>query len=220
MTHPKLGQIYMLHRVEPLSPDGKSDPLTVSPDFLCRFLDTRLKQGAEFIGIGEVPERICDKRKGFVCLTFDDGYLDNLTQAYPLLRERHIPFCLYLTSDYILGRATPAWNPGASMLSPSQVKQLAADPLCTIGAHTRSHPRLDSLSYEAQESEIKDGKMEIEGLVGKPVEHFAYPHGDYDSQTVEILRRLGFRTAVTCSGRNLRRDSQPLELDRVFVGDR
>ena len=147
----------------------------------------------------------------------DDGYLDTLTLAYPILKERQIPFCVYMTRDYYQGKSKPHWNPEASMMGVDQLLELSSDPLCIIGAHTCSHPHLSQLSDENQRHEIEACKTDLEQLVGKPVLHLAYPHGDYNEETVRIVRDLLFDTAVTTSGRQVRNDSKLLELDRVTL---
>ena len=70
-----------------------------------------------------------------------------------------------------------------------------------IGAHTVSHPILARLPRAAAEREIADSKQALEALLGEPVPLFAYPNGrpadDYTDDSVDIVRRLGFRAAVT-----------------------
>ena len=62
-------------------------------------------------------------------------------------------------------------------ISSESLKILDADPLCTIGAHTVSHPRLDTLSFDDQQKEIAQSRQELEALLDHPIHHFSYPHG-------------------------------------------
>ena len=179
-------------------------------------LDAMRSEGVEFIGIDQVAERIkTGNRKPFVCVTFDDGYLDTMTLAYPVLKERQIPFCVYMTRDFYRGNTKPHWNPEAPMMGIDQLVELSSDSLCTIGVHTCTHPHLSRLSSEEQRQEITDCKVDLEQLLNEPVLHLAYPYGDYNQDTLRIVRDLGFETAVTTSGRQVRNDSKLLELDRV-----
>lgn len=220
LFHPVLGQVLMLHRVvEHLGPQPEALRLEVTLDYLVNYLDALRAKGADFIGIDQVAERLKSKdRSRFVCVTFDDGYLDTYTLAYPVLKERQIPFCVYMTRAFYRGEAKPHWNPAVEMMNVEQLVALSKDPLCTIGAHTCSHPHLRQCTVAGQWHEMEDGKDDLERIIGKSVRHFAYPYGDYNQETLRIALEIGFRTAVTTSGRPVRSDAQLLELDRVTFG--
>lgn len=219
LLHPKLGKILMLHRVvERIGPQPEAKTLEVTIDFFAKTMDDFLRQGVDFICIDQVSERVKSKNRHlFVCITFDDGYLDTYTHAYPVLKKRQIPFCVYMTRDFYRGIAKPHWNPGVEMMDREQLIAMASDPLCTIGVHTCSHPHLSQLIEEDQRREIEECKADLEQIIEKPVCHFAYPYGDYDERTLRLVKDLGFETAVTTSGRHVRSDSNLLELDRIFV---
>lgn len=153
----------------------------------------------------------------FSCFTFDDGYLDTYTLAYPALERLGVPFCVYMTRDFYRGTARPDWDVDSPMMNAKQLKAMSESPLCTIGAHTCTHPHLSTLPADKQRTEIADCKSDLENLLGKKVRHLAYPHGDYNKATIEIASELRFTTAVTTSGRHVRNDSRLLELDRVFA---
>ena len=101
------------------------------------------------------------------------------------------------------------------MMGVDQLLELGSDLLCTIGVHTCSHPHLSQLVVEEQWREMADCKADLERLLGKSMLHMAYPYGDYNQATIQIARDLGFETAVTTSGRQVRNDVSLLELDRV-----
>lgn len=220
--HPPLGKVLMLHRVvDRVDFNPKPPYLEVTRDFLEEVIKGFQKNGVDFIGIDQVGERIrSNKSPYFMCITFDDGYLDTFTKAYPVLKDRQIPFCVYLTRNFYRGEAKPHWNPWVEMMGEEQVLALASDPLCTIGAHTCSHPHLDQLAEEDQRCEIADSKADLERLIGKTVRHFAYPYGDYNEKTIQIVHELGFETAVTTSGCQVRNDAQLLELGRVNLTEK
>ena len=135
--------------------------------------------------------------KRFICVTFDDGYRDNYTLAYPLLKRLGVPFTVYVTSGFIDNRLPMWWYSEQQLgISTEELRKLDADPLCTIGAHTVSHPKLDTLSYEEQYKEIANSKQELEQLLGQPVQHFSFPHGAHNADTLAICRELGFKTNV------------------------
>jgi peptidoglycan/xylan/chitin deacetylase (PgdA/CDA1 family) len=85
-------------------------------------------------------------------------------------------------------------------LTPAQARELAADPLVTIGAHTMTHPRLIQLSDDDAYRELHQGKRLLEETLGVEVRHLAYPFGGPDAcgkREVEFARQAGYRTAVT-----------------------
>jgi len=107
-----IGYIYTFHMVCPkgdyLAP---IDELRVSPKFFEKFLREQQKR-LDFISIDEVPERMQQQKKGtkpFGVITFDDGYEDNYTYAYPILKKLGIPFTIYVSVNLVNDHA-PIWN--------------------------------------------------------------------------------------------------------------
>ena len=106
-----IGYIYTFHMVCPkrdyLAP---IDELRVSPEFFEQFLREQ-QERLEFISINDVPERMANQRKGkpFGVITFDDGYEDNYTYAYPILKKLGIPFTIYVSVNLVNDHA-PIWN--------------------------------------------------------------------------------------------------------------
>lgn len=87
-----------------------------------------------------------------------------------------------------------------SILSWGELRDLARDPLVTIGAHTRRHLALAKLSRAEAMLEIAEGHARLEKELGRKIHHFSYPYGDEASagpRDFEIVREAGFRTAVT-----------------------
>jgi peptidoglycan/xylan/chitin deacetylase (PgdA/CDA1 family) len=98
------GHILMFHRICPegemISTPGLS-PIEVPPEQFTSILDFFQKRDYEFLSLDKVLEKLLSRRRDrFVCITFDDGYLDNQTIAYPILKERNIPFAIYITNSF------------------------------------------------------------------------------------------------------------------------
>lgn len=223
LLHPKLGCIPMLHSVtEQVSEEGRFRHLEITPEALDDLVQNYQHRGWRFVSMDDIVEEFQvsgfkSQHTPFISLTLDDGYLDTYTTAYPLLKQLQVPFCVYMTRDFYHGIKKPNWNGNVQMMNVKQMLQMSRDPLCTIGAHTCSHPRLSGLSAEEQRREMKECKDDLEQLLGKEVKHMAYPYGDYNQDTVKIATELGFATAVTTSGRFVRSDSQLMELDRLVT---
>ncbi|MEN0088109.1 MAG: polysaccharide deacetylase family protein [Pseudomonadota bacterium] len=112
------GGILMLHRIEAnkassFNPNGM---LSITPEFFDRVCDWLASSRYEVITLDEAVERLRSTAGGkrpsgnpFVVLTFDDGYLDNLTQALPILERHNLPATLYPATGLIEGTATMWW---------------------------------------------------------------------------------------------------------------
>lgn len=218
LLHPELGCILMLHRVVAQRSEGENRELEITPGFLEQTIKDYKQKGFRFASIDEVGE-ILEKGKvdkPFVCLTFDDGYRDNYTNALPILKKEQVPFAVYATTGFVDNKQSMWWYPNERLgLSRDELLNLDAEPLCTIGAHTVTHPKLEELSAQEQRMEIKQSKQELENLLGHPVDHFSYPHGSYNEDAIVVVEECGFRTALMAWGGVVRKGDFPLLLHRV-----
>lgn len=212
LTHPVVGEIWMLHRVvEHVSNVPEQKELEVTVAWLEQKINEYRNKGYTFVSIDNLP-----KHGRWVCLTFDDGYRDNYTVAYPMLERLGVPFTVYVTSGFIDNQLSMWWYPNQQLgMSSDELQLMDADPLCTIGAHTVSHPKLDTLTREQQYHEIAESKQALEALLGHDIKHFSFPHGAHNDDTLAICRKLGFRTVVQSWGGPLRRGENPYPLPRI-----
>ena len=111
-----IGSILMLHRVCPedggVRIQGNSG-LEVTPEYLEKTIQYLMKENYEFVSMDTVYDRLqgeCGGRK-FLAFTFDDGYADNLTYAYPIFKKYNVPFTIYVATSYPDGQLTPWWYP-------------------------------------------------------------------------------------------------------------
>jgi peptidoglycan/xylan/chitin deacetylase (PgdA/CDA1 family) len=86
------------------------------------------------------------------------------------------------------------------MMTSAQVRQLA-DSGMTIGGHTMTHPILARTDLQTARREVTEGRERLQAIAARPIELFAYPNGkpveDYLPETVELVRSLGFKAAVS-----------------------
>ncbi len=166
--------------------------------------------------ISMLPNEATHSSGSSITITFDDGFANNLTEAAPLMQQAGIRAINYLVADRI--GQTSDWEAreggeADSLMNESQIRDwLAAGHW--IGAHTCTHPRLSRLPRDRAREEITAGRKKLEDRFGIPVEHFAYPYGDYDDSTVELVGEAGFKTACTMH-RGINQSKTPaLELKR------
>ena len=112
LFHPKVGEIWCLHRVIPERSTFKSNrDLEITPGYLEQLIREEREQGFRFVDMDTFVEAANWKRreKKLIHITFDDGFADVFTQAYPILKQYQIPFTLYVTTDMPDGRADLWW---------------------------------------------------------------------------------------------------------------
>jgi peptidoglycan/xylan/chitin deacetylase (PgdA/CDA1 family) len=88
-----------------------------------------------------------------------------------------------------------------------------------IGAHSVTHAVLPSLAREARSAEIRDSKRQLEKLLGRPVTGFAYPFGDYDTETSDLVREAGFEWACTTETGGVNRHTDLFRMPRLAAED-
>lgn len=144
-----------------------------------------------------------------VWLTFDDGYADNYSNAFPLLQQYGFRGTFALVTD-------PIDFNDRNYLSWPQVQEMQAAGM-EFGAHTRRHMDLRDRSWAFLEEEVLASKITIETQLGQPVMFFVYPAGRYDAQTLRFVETAGFELAATTAYGFEHRYRDRFELSRVRV---
>lgn len=103
-------------------------------------------------------------------------------------------------------------------LEPSEVAELSAEPLVTLGAHSHGHEVLTRLAPEACVQSILEGRALLERWGGRPVVHFAYPSGFHNAQVESAVRAAGFETAMATRPGLWGAASSPFAIPRIAVG--
>lgn len=193
-------RILMYHRVDALS---EFDQLTVSPDVF----QQQMALLSRLYRVVPLTQALAELESGrvvrnTVVITFDDGYLDNLTLALPILEQFSLPATVFITSDFAAGSLQhPRYSntPNAARLHMNwdEVKQWLRFPSNEIGAHSCSHPYLQRLSDAQCRAEISNCQDDI---VKAGVPHngiFCYPSGDVSEREANLVASSGYTAAVT-----------------------
>lgn len=132
-------------------------------------------------------------------LTFDDGYRDFYTHAFPLLEVLRLPATLFVTTRFVdEGVPCVMSRPPEQRLLPvtwSMLREMHASGLVTIAAHTHTHAELPGQSPARVRDELMRPRALIEERVGATARHFAYPRAVWDP-TVEAEVRAVYESAA------------------------
>jgi len=144
-----------------------------------------------------------------IILTFDDGYCDAYTEAFPLLQQYGMIGTFFLITGFI-DRGEP------DHLSWAQVKEMYRAGM-QFGSHTYTHPDLRDKPVEYLVWQILGSKEAIELRIREPVRFLSYPSGRYDQRTVDVLHSAHFWGAVTAHQGMEQSSEHPFELQRIRV---
>ncbi len=152
-----------------------------------------------------------------MCVTFDDGYRDFLTTAFPVLKKYGIKTTVFLVTNLIGGTYTTSMGDSFEVLSEPDLTELSASGLVEFMPHSLTHPDLDRIPLEQAKREIEDSRSRVRQLTGKPADVFSFPRGRYTPVILEMLRASGWRAALTVVPGVARGSSDPMQLPRFPI---
>ncbi len=147
------------------------------------YVTLRLSEAVKWL---EAP---CNGRGRPVVITFDDGFQDFYSNAFPILSRHSFSATMFLPTAYI-GR-TPQSFKGVECLTWGQVRELRNKGV-EFGSHTATHPQLKSLPAVDVEHEVRTSKDTIEQELGFAVKSFAYPYAFPETNRPFITQLRGF----------------------------
>lgn len=165
------------------------------------------------------PRKFKRARKSQVVITFDDGFRDNYTNAFPILKELSLPAACFIVPQWISKSNTQ--SPNREFLNDKEMKEMHNHGI-SFCSHTLSHPMLPHLDYKQQKAEILKGRQELYERINDPVvmDAFAYPYGEYNETTLEILKELKFKIGLTVWHHLNGPQENPLRLKRLTADGR
>lgn len=186
--------------------------MSIRPDILERQLIYLVEKGYTFITLDELAAanqaRLPEKP---IILTFDDGYRDFYTDAFPILRKHRIKATAFIVYNFI--------GKDHNYMDELQIREVVGSGLVEIGSHTLSHRYLTSLPTADAEKEIRESKVLLEKKFGVEVKHFAYPGGFTDETLGQQVEAAGYLTAVGTQKGAVSNDSDLYHLPRLRVGN-
>jgi peptidoglycan/xylan/chitin deacetylase (PgdA/CDA1 family) len=213
--------ILVYHQISEAPPKGAPfRGLYVSPGAFARQMALLKLLGYQGLAMGALLPYLKGERSGKVVgITFDDGYLNNLSHALPVLQRHGFSATCYAVSN-LLGQ-TNVWDRDIGI---AQVPLMDAGQLRLwvaggqeVGSHTQNHARLLQSDAATALGEMTQDKAALEGLLATPVQHFCYPYGEYAPEHVAMARQAGFETVTTTRRGRSAVKGNLLELPRVPV---
>ncbi|MGC5343807.1 polysaccharide deacetylase family protein [Streptomyces sp. DT171] len=227
--------VLLYHAVMEDPPDWIAE-FTVRPRDFAAHLDLIESSGRTPVPVGVLADALAGRPGGRaplparpLVLTFDDGFADLPGPTAEALAARSMPGTAYLTTGALVrsphvgaGPTTGRGGARGSLLPPAPMMRLDRAPLLErygieVGAHTVTHPQLDTLPAAALRRELGDSKAELEDVLEHEVVHLAYPHG-YSSPAVRrAARTAGYRSAVAVRHALSSTDDEPYRIARLIL---
>lgn len=206
--------IFLYHYVEYVKDDGDTirKSLNTVPYLFEQQVKTLKDGGFTFITAKDLADALDDKitlPQKSVILTFDDGYQDFYTDVLPILKKFKVRAVVYIVPNFL---------DKPNNLSMWQLEEIVQSGLVEIGAHTMDHSYLTGLPIEKVKYEIEQSKRYLEKSLGIKVTSFAYPYGAFDNTIIDMVKKAGFKSAVTIISGNLAQDTNRFFLSRIKPG--
>jgi peptidoglycan/xylan/chitin deacetylase (PgdA/CDA1 family) len=184
---------------------GKSHPyyqINTSPTIFARQMKWLRDGGYQTLSLSQLHAAFeCgDVTPKAVVVTFDDGYQDFYTDAFPALRKYDFTATVFLATGRI--QDTSMRIEGVDYMTWREIRELTAEGV-EFGSHTVSHPDLRSLGPEEIDYELGCSKETIEDQIGASVNSFAYPFAfpeedrSFTRYLVDVLENHGFESGVS-----------------------
>lgn len=166
---------------------------------------------SELVKLNEIPE------KSFV-ITFDDGYEDNYLNAFPILKKYDFKATIYLVPN----QKTNHWEEKntsvlSNLLNEKQILEMQNSGLIEFGSHTLSHVNLSTINDEQLLNELKKSKEEVEKIINKECEAFAYPYGKFDDKIVNAVKKTGYKNATVVKRGLFEQNDNVFTIKRVGI---
>ncbi|MDR0734944.1 MAG: polysaccharide deacetylase family protein [Elusimicrobiota bacterium] len=184
---PKKGLVaLMYHNIE--DTDDKN-AFFINPKIFKKQLEVILDKGFTPINFDQMAETVLHDAPlpaKPVVITLDDGYLNNWTRAFPILKEKNIKANIFLTCDFI--------GVKKDYLTWEQILEMQGSGLISFGSHTLTHKRLRDLTSDEAKKEIKGSKEFLEKKLNRPIYSFCYPYGSgaFDKRIRPLVLETGY----------------------------
>ncbi|MEN5300327.1 polysaccharide deacetylase family protein [Ochrobactrum sp. S1502_03] len=194
--------------------------LFVHPDSFRRQMLCLKYLGYKGLSVRDAWPYLRGKKQGkVVVITFDDGFLNTLENAAPVLADCGFTSTNYFVANQIGG--SNIWDredgipdtPCMNMLQMREWDALGHE----VGAHTLDHVLLPETDDPEARRQIAESKLKLEDMLGKPITNFCYPYGGNNPIHREMVRDAGYESAVTTVSRSAKPDDDIYGIPRLYI---
>jgi peptidoglycan/xylan/chitin deacetylase (PgdA/CDA1 family) len=209
-------RMLMYHRVA----DIPGDRLSVHPESFARQMDFLRSGGWQVVPLSSALAAEGAGCRPRVALTFDDGFRDFYSAAWPILRERGFPAAVFVVPGLIEGkisleryRGRPGEHVPLDWASLGELMRAGV----TVGSHGLTHRELTALTEKEAKEEIEESARIIGEKLGTRPAWFAYPRGRNHPLHRRLAESAGYRGAVTVAPGACRPSGDPFALPRTEI---
>ena len=170
--------------------NSKKDGLSVSPESFERQMKFLRDYKYNVISLESLMSLMNNKTRiprNTICVTFDDGSLNNYDVAYPILKKYDIPADIFIVVDFVGKDGYMTWL---------EIQEMCKNKM-SIGSHSMTHPFLQFMKdKDAVKKEIRDSKSIIESKLNEKIYVFAYPLGGFNEEVKKEVIDAGYIGAV------------------------
>jgi peptidoglycan/xylan/chitin deacetylase (PgdA/CDA1 family) len=206
--------IIMYHSVNPSAERGNM--LVVSDKTFLRQMRFLKEHHYNVVPLETVYDLIKNKKKipmRTIAITFDDGYKDNYTYAFPILKKYNFPATIFVIVNEVE-------RPEGDRLSWGQMRAMQDSGIITIGSHTLSHIYFNEVYPDEQlKKEISGSKIILEEKLGRKINTFAYPGGRFNAKVKQLVIDAGYQMAVATNPGDKYPDDDIFVLKRLRISE-
>lgn len=213
--------ILLYHQIAPAP--AKRAPfrsMMVHPDAFRRQMAWLKRLGYQGLSLREALPYIEGRKTGKVAaITFDDGFLNVLENAAPVLQQHGFTATNFFVGNQIGGSNVwdqPLGVAPAPCMNADQLRQWAALGH-EVGAHTLDHVHLAQTPDDEAMRQILQSRLILEDMLGDAVTSFCYPYGEHTSAHRHMARNAGFTHAVTTQRRRAQTGDDPFGMPRLTI---
>lgn len=185
--------------------DERTDSLAVRVADFDMQMSWLHRRGYKSMTVGQFVNGNVQKGERVVIITFDDGYADNYTAAFPILKRYGHVATIFLVSDLVdtndinwfdVSKVSNKYDRSLfQVLTWGAVKEMNTHGI-DFGSHSCTHPRLVDLTSEKLWEEVTRSRADIEEKLDQPVVSFCYPHGVLNQEVIDAVEKAGYSCGV------------------------
>lgn len=218
--------VLFYHHIQPLTiaKERWEDSLSVDPVNFERHIEYLQRQGYTLISLSTLVEALHNRTKleKSIVLMADDGYQDNYTYAYPIIKRHKIPFTIGMVTGFS-GKISPYTKPEEpkefEFMTWQGIKKMQESGYVEFVNHSWSHQSLHQDNVKTIEDQISVAEKQLTDNLGEVKPIFIYPYGRYGDSVIALLKKHDYAAAFSTDKGTKHCLSNMYKLPRLRVGN-